>query len=67
MDVPSIIGSFASFLVTIGEFFRTNALLVLIYTAFAAILSRIITKAADEFTTRGVQAAEFFRFAEKKR
>ena len=67
MDVSSIIGSLASGLTAVGEFVRTNAVLVLIYSALAVILSRFFTKALDEFTTRGVAAAEFFRFAEKKR
>lgn len=67
MDASTIISSLAAALSAVGEFFRTNALLVLIYSAIAAIASRFIAKASDEFTTRGVQAAEFFRFAEKKR
>lgn len=67
MDFTSIIGTLASALSAVGEFVRTNAVLVLIYSAIAVILSRFISKALDEFTTRGVQAAEFFRFAEKKR
>jgi hypothetical protein len=66
MDLSSIIGSLASALSAIGEFVRVNAVLVLVYSALAALLSRAIAKTLDEFTTRGVQAAEFFRFAEKK-
>ena len=67
MDFPSFLGSFASILSAIGEFVRTNALLILIYSAIAAVTVRLIARAIDEFTTRGVQAAEFFSFAEKKR
>ena len=67
MDASSILSSIAAVLGAVGEFFRTNALLVLLYSAIAAVTSRFIAKASDEFTTRGVQAAEFFRFAEKKR
>ncbi|MFT4308193.1 MAG: hypothetical protein ACMXYM_02380 [Candidatus Woesearchaeota archaeon] len=67
MDLSSMIGSVASTFSALGEFVRANAVLVLIYSAIAALLTRLVTKTLDEFTTRGVAAAEFFRFAEKKR
>jgi hypothetical protein len=67
MDASSIIGSLGTALTAVGEFIRTNAILVLLYSAIAMIALRVMNRAADEFTTRGVQAAEFFRFAEKKR